>query len=330
LHPETAQPGHAFLPIPSSSSKLQTEEEDAFDEVETSAREYEHIIVGGLEKINRRIIKRYVDMAADYSELGARFNAFSLEEADGPAAAIEKVGQAVDASYMSTEELVALLSKNFSEPLGESAQFAAVVRHVLKYRRQKALQLELTTETLKLKKHTLESLERSEREAQRMNSYLSRDVGGSTISPQSPEAAGPQTAGGHIDNAPTDGEEFPPTHAATEVSKKRGSVGGFRIPGMDKLSHALHGMIDVDPEATRRSNISKVREQIHQLEEALRVSKTDAVDASSSVKTDLERFQNDKERDLQRMMREYVRCHLNWAKKNLESWQEAKVEIDRL
>jgi hypothetical protein len=64
------------------------------------------------------------------------------------------------------------------------------------------------------------------------------------------------------------------------------------------------------------------------------------------------RYQGQKEEDLKKMMvswglswfictwdlfanllfpqRSYIQNHVEWAKKNLESWQEAKAEIDKI
>lgn len=333
LDPASESTAHSYLPVPSSSAKLKGVVSDTtFDEAEQNAKEYEAVIVGGLEKVNRRIIKRYSDMASDYSELGAKFNGFSLEEDENLANAIEKIGQAVDNSYISTEALVTSLSESFSEPLGESAQFAAVVRQVLKYRRQKALQKELTADTLAHKKHTLETLERQEQEAQRINQYLQRDLGDVAQQQQQPHHATTEenTATGDEEQSTTTGgeESFPPTHAEGAAKTKKSGV--FKIPGFGKLNHAIHGFMDVDPEATRRSNIGKTREQISQLEEAMGAAKQDIQDASSSVKRDLERFQTQKEQDLRKIMRSYIKCHAEWARKNLESWQEAKAEIEKV
>jgi hypothetical protein len=88
------------------------------------------------------------------------------------------------------------------------------------------------------------------------------------------------------------------------------------------------------------------------LEQALRVSETDVKDASAGVLQDLKRFQKDKEEDLRRYMVilflniiplqeyqltsvsntqvAYARCHLDWARKNLETWTEAKDEVDKI
>lgn len=47
-----------------------------------------------------------LDDAQDHSELGAALNGFSLNESGELAAAIEKTGQAVDATYLQTTKLV--------------------------------------------------------------------------------------------------------------------------------------------------------------------------------------------------------------------------------
>jgi sorting nexin-4 len=46
------------------------------------------------------------ELANDYAELGAVYNGFSLNEEGQVANAIEKIGQAVDASYSNTGEMV--------------------------------------------------------------------------------------------------------------------------------------------------------------------------------------------------------------------------------
>ncbi|KAG5458948.1 MAG: hypothetical protein BJ554DRAFT_736, partial [Olpidium bornovanus] len=76
-------------------------------------------------------LRFYEDLANDYSELGALYNGFSLNESGNLAAAIEKVGQAVDSSYMSTSSAVTSLEADFGEPLQEYEMFAKGIRAVL-------------------------------------------------------------------------------------------------------------------------------------------------------------------------------------------------------
>lgn len=70
-------------------------------------------------------------------------------------------------------------------------------------------------------------------------------------------------------------------------------------------------------------------------------------DASAGVLKDLKRFQMEKEEDLKRYMVcyctcilhhdanirlkiAYARCHIDWAKKNVDTWKEAKDEVDKI
>lgn len=51
----------------------------------------------------------FLDYAQDHAELGAALNGFSLNETGQLSTAIERTGQAVDATYMSTTRLVRCL-----------------------------------------------------------------------------------------------------------------------------------------------------------------------------------------------------------------------------
>jgi sorting nexin-4 len=52
------------------------------------------------------IYVRCSDQAQDHADLGAALNGFSLHESGELSGAIEKTGQAVDATYVSTTKLV--------------------------------------------------------------------------------------------------------------------------------------------------------------------------------------------------------------------------------
>jgi len=54
-----------------------------------------------------------LDCAQDHADLGAALNAFSLSESEALAGAIEKTGQAIDTTYMSTTKLVRFFLNTF-------------------------------------------------------------------------------------------------------------------------------------------------------------------------------------------------------------------------
>ncbi|KAL1882773.1 hypothetical protein VTK73DRAFT_898 [Phialemonium thermophilum] len=382
LDPANPTPAHNYLPVPSNSAKLKTgaappppaaaetpgsrgraasvsrfpadsnnlSEHDLdpyFSAFEASIKDLETLLTGPMEKVNRRTLNHLSSLASDLSELGARYNAFSLSEhAPTLAPAIERVGQAADSSYIATEELSTSLGASFAEPMRESAQFAGVVRSVLRYRTLKRIQQDMTTDDLLKKRALLEQLERSEAEARRIDQYLSSSQQlpprRSTSSRDSQHRKEP----GQEDTASID-SDFPPTHgdissapsakigtpeqsAPSPSHKKAPSGNSITNKIFGPIRHAVQGVVDVDPERTRRDLIGKTRESIGQLEQAQVVSAQDVKDASASILSDLKRFQREKEDDLKRYMLAYAKSQIEWAKKNKEAWEEARAEVDKI
>ena len=137
LDPANPTAAHGYLPVPSSSAKLRTassshadsspvptgaqivsrfpsdasqlSEQDLdpyFTSYEASIKELEQLLMGPIEKVNRRTLSHLSSLAADLCELGSRYNAYALsEQAPSLGPAIERVGQAADLSYIATEEL---------------------------------------------------------------------------------------------------------------------------------------------------------------------------------------------------------------------------------
>ncbi|KAL7266217.1 Sorting nexin, cytoplasm-to-vacuole targeting pathway/endosomal sorting [Rhizina undulata] len=401
LNPANPSPAHAHLPVPSTSAKLkqapsppppsqdgsynrfppldhslsESELDPYFTTYEATTRTYEALLTGSIERVNRRILKRLSELSLDYHELGARYNAFSLSEPANLAAAIEKIGQAADRSYIATEFLADELGSGFAEPLRESAQFANVVQKVLRYRVLKRVQEEMTKDLLQQKRALLENLERSENEARRIDQFIHS----ATLTPPPPAASGSTVDDVEsIDSMDGFGSGFPPTHSSSpprpnnnsksnqgqrsvsgsssqtspSASAHKKSVSfsspstassalsstasaltspsGFLAKGFGRLNYAIHGIVDVDPERTRRDNIGKTKEVLAQLEKAIVVAEEDVKSVSAGVLKDLRRFQGEKVADLRAMMVIYAKKHVDWAKKNLEAWEEAKLEVEKI
>lgn len=278
--------------FPPTSRVLSEQDLDPyFINFEASTRELELLLQGNIEKVNRRTLSHLSSLSADLMELGARYNGFSLsEQSPTVAAAIERIGQAADTSYIETEELSAALGANFAEPMRESAQFASVVRSVLRYRVLKRVQQEMTRDELAKKKVLLESLERSEQEAKRIDQYLSHAGSGSAATRPSRSASASSAASsgqsehdtsrGSEDAASVD-SDFPPTHGDATPQSSPGPANTHReVPPVHRkspsgnfvtnrifgrISHAVHGFVDVDPERTRRDQIGKTKESLVQV-----------------------------------------------------------------
>lgn len=271
-----------FGRFPPESKDLSEEELDPyFVNFEASSKELEALLQGSMEKVNRRTLSHLSAWGDDMAELGARFNAFSLSEQSASlASAIEKTGQAVDSTYIATAELSSSLSASFAEPMRESAQFAGVVRSVLRYRVLKRIQEEMTKDELEKKRNLLESLERSEAEAKRLEQHLSnsghtnppraRSVSNSSQRSDQERRHEADTASIDSDFPPTHGEQPPsssqgvpePTSSPNSPHKKSPSGNFVTSKIFGQISHAFRGMADVDPERTRRDQIGKTRESL--------------------------------------------------------------------
>ncbi|KDN35070.1 hypothetical protein RSAG8_11908, partial [Rhizoctonia solani AG-8 WAC10335] len=163
---------HDALPVPSPSHPLRHPDQRFLDS-ESFTQKFEGHLTGPLEKVTRRTSKRWAEYAHDTAELGAALNALSLSLPPHESDAVERTGQAVDAAYVDATKLVQSIEAGWTEPLREYAMFAGIIRRLLVYRHQKHVQYEMTLESLESKRETLEEYERSEAEAQRLQSALS-------------------------------------------------------------------------------------------------------------------------------------------------------------
>ncbi|KAI6149729.1 hypothetical protein BKA82DRAFT_997966 [Pisolithus tinctorius] len=314
---QNASPAYEALPNPSPTYPLRHPEQRFMDS-EVFTNKFASHLSGPMEKVSRRMLKRWSESAHDYSELGAALNGFSLNESGALATAIEKTGQAVDATYMSTTRLLQELEQNWAEPLHEYTQFASIIKKLLVYRHQKHVQYEMTKDVLENKRELLEEYEKSEREAKRLEEALARG----RVNGLSPRPEGQEENEGPDEPA----SAYLPPHPEPNPHKRR-------APGMaflNALSYTLHGMMDVDPETARRNGISKTRETISQLEDALHLAAQDLKYSGSTIQADLDRFQRQKVADLREMTISMARSHRDWCKKNLETWQAARREIEKI
>lgn len=134
----------------------------------------------------------------------------------------------------------------------------------------------MTQDALSNKRESLEELEKSEREAKRLEEALGRgrltaqsnqqDHQQIASTPSSPENAGEEgeTNETNMEHGPASSwpVALPPHPGPNPVRRKS------RAPGMgllNALSYTLHGMMDVDPETARRNGITKTREAISQV-----------------------------------------------------------------
>ena len=154
--------------------------------------------------------------------------------------------------------------QSWTEPLHEYSQFADIIKRLLTYRHQKHVQYEMTKYALESKREQLEDLERSEAEAQRLQTALSgapRPASG-TIR----RSAGKSVLSGEVDEE-DESASVPSAPAPSVYSNQpfqpRRKQSNMGLLGA--LSYSLHGLMDVDPETARRNQLSKTKESISQV-----------------------------------------------------------------
>ena len=119
---QEASLAYAALPNPSAAHPLRRPDQRFLDS-EVFTNKFAAHLSGPMEKVTRRTMKRWSEFAQDYSELGATLNGFSLNETGQLSTAIEKTGQAVDATYMSTTKLVRDSASHASAQLMLTSRF---------------------------------------------------------------------------------------------------------------------------------------------------------------------------------------------------------------
>ncbi|GMM52520.1 Atg20 protein [Starmerella bacillaris] len=392
---ENLSPYHAYLPIPPSTASIKGRlvgdskkkaAQDDFSKFEESAEEYENAIGGGLDKRARRVTKHYSALLSEYADLGGQLNSFSLDshnQFDKLAPAVEKVGQAMDQGYVLTSLLTDKLGIVFNEPLSESVRMAATAREVLRYRRQREIQVAIVQDILEEQKRKLGHMQQVESEANRMNSFLGIDerIGAATESLpgyQSRSHSNLNSEGAHVSEADQEHQEHQEhqeqqehqehqdnedhdvdqqdsqdsqdsqdtqdhndsSHTTTKVrtnssgsSHSKSDHKGFRLPGiplpgLGHINSAISGLMDSDPQTTRRNVITRTQELLERYEEVLKVAENDADIANEEVRSEIIRYQNSRQSDVKQLVKAFVRCHKEWAEKNLESWVEAKQAIE--
>ncbi|KAG0322275.1 Sorting nexin, cytoplasm-to-vacuole targeting pathway/endosomal sorting [Linnemannia gamsii] len=373
-----------------------------FIDSEIFTQKFSNQLSGSMDRSQKKVVRKLGEIANDNSDLGATLNGFSLNESDCVplANAIEKIGQAVDSSFMATTALMQALEINVNEPMQEYVQYASIIKAILKFRHQKHIQSESTADQLESKRSNLENLEQMEVQSKRLESAMNADRKGSsggahtnsnntnnntsgstarsetttlsddnhsiseegtftnepesirssidngdeaadgfnpyarTSSASAPKPTGADSSNGQVDTTTNPYAQLPPAnpYAHTHSPPTSGAVKrrSTRLNVFSALSHTLHSIVDVDPEATRRNNIGKTRDAIVQLEEQLETTNSDLDKISRAVQGDLDRFQLQKTKDLRDILLAYAKAHQKWCQKNLGSWQEAKDNVEQI
>ncbi|KAJ1723220.1 Sorting nexin, cytoplasm-to-vacuole targeting pathway/endosomal sorting [Coemansia erecta] len=222
------------VPIPSSALAPIRNVEARWMDCELFTSKFTNQFSGVIEKNQARIYRKLGELSTDCAELGAALNGFSLlEYPEGLAAAIERVGQAVDSSYIEINQLLGQMEAEVGEPMHEYSQYALVIKQVLRFRLLKNLQMDGVQDALARQRSKLETLLQADDEAKRLAQALESSAGGGG-------AAAAARAGPAADNDDDDEEDsllgdvaqhaeqgfVTPQRANTDASSMHGAAAG--------------------------------------------------------------------------------------------------------
>lgn len=180
-----------------------------------------------------------------------------------------------------TQELAHALEINFAEHMHEYAQYTHIAKSILRYRHMKHVQLEMTRNTLENKRAMLHNLQKVESKAQELEASMN----GLSEAPETApldrrhededfETRSIEDGFAAIDHLPgssssqpqeADNEETYPSSAnASAIRASRNRYKQWSSPRklLNAVSTTLQGMIDVDPEATRRNQINRLKDTV--------------------------------------------------------------------
>ncbi|KAJ1841492.1 Sorting nexin, cytoplasm-to-vacuole targeting pathway/endosomal sorting, partial [Coemansia sp. RSA 2703] len=177
------------VPIPSSALAPIKNVEPRWMDCELFTSKFTNQFSGVIEKNQAKIYRKLGELSTDYAELGAALNGFSLlEYPESLAAAIERVGQAVDNSYIEINQLLSQMEAEVGEPMHEYSQYALIIKQVLRFRLLKNLQMDGVQDSLLRQRAKLETLLQADDEAKRLAQALESSTGNTTATRASPAA----------------------------------------------------------------------------------------------------------------------------------------------
>lgn len=304
------------------TSELQQNQESPLDISNRNNIQSSVVNKSQLDEINKRIMSNYIGLTSDYIELGAFLNSFSMVWADTAQVAyakgsqendtkldlvFDRIGLAFDNSLSTINLLISELETKFSEPLGEAVKYTSVFESTKRFKAKKVKQSSLIELELKEKKKELADCLRAEIEVGKIQKGL-------------------QT---HSLNKPSTYSLSASQHpVATEKSSKSRFLPS--IGSMKKITKYVSDIMDQNPELTRKQRITQLQERIGVLEKCQKIMLQDIAYIADELSKNAEKFRKDELKSMFQILLNYNRIFILWAKRNVEVWEEAKEEIDRL
>ncbi|KAI7899116.1 uncharacterized protein BX663DRAFT_518824 [Cokeromyces recurvatus] len=298
------QQNNSIIPVPSSSYTLKYPDNE-FDRFELKVDKHAQQITFQFDKSQKRILKRLQELSNDYAELGSAYNGLSLNEVDSISILLEKIGQVIDGTNTTTKEMIQTLEAEFAEYVQEYTQYLTI----LKIESQKLL-LKPTNNTEEEEGIVIQQQQEEEEENDSFIDTESIEDGFSAI----------VKASSIRDTTTTTIEEQEdnyPINATAPI---------IRWSSPRKLFSAvtctIQGMIDTDPELTRRIQIKKLKLEKIQMELI-----QDLKEISTNMAKDFERLQIQKEKEIKSILIAFAKIHIHYCEQNTIKWKEMRDKI---
>ncbi|RCI03328.1 Autophagy-protein 20 [Rhizopus stolonifer] len=353
--PSQQSQSHSIVPVPSSSYTLKYPDKE-FEASEFQVSKSAQQVSLQFEKSQKRILHRLGDLSNDYSELGSAYNALSLNETEQLASCIEKIGQVVDDTCTASKDMVHALQVEFSEHVQDYTQYVLIAKQVLRYRRLKQAQLELIEEAIDAKKNCLRGLVKTEEEAQKLKTtmdqlsveenHIQRPIqsnrSGSSadddnnIDTESIEdgfsaiiKSPPRTEQEETEEDKKEVLDYPTSASAPVLRASKNQTKRWSSPRklFSAVTYTIQGMIDTDPEQTRRNQIDKLKATVEQLEHARVRTRQELKEMACTIHEDFERLQKQKETELKSILISFAKIHAYYCEQNAASWEDIRKEV---
>lgn len=283
----------------------------------------QNINTSHLDDINRKIMENFIGLSNDYTELGSVFNSFSLLLADAPIIRtvkskeqeqeenklniiLDRMGQVFDRSYITINSLISDLETKFSEPLGEEVQYSNSLRFVQKFQSRKIKQNKMLESELADKKATLDELMKAEEETSNLEGIINNNQ----VSKNTNYQLDKPSAGSN----------------GSYASRFKLS----NITSIKKITQYVTDIMDQNPQQTRKQRISDLKIKISTLDKCRGIMMADISYIADELEKNLKSFHKKQLKVIYDILLCYNGFLVNWAKKNLEIWEEIREEVTKL
>ncbi|KAH3673372.1 hypothetical protein WICMUC_003691 [Wickerhamomyces mucosus] len=311
LDPVKPSPLHLLLPIPHSSTinsfrprEQDLESDEKFKELQQIFQIYRSQ-THAMEKSSKKQKKHFKSLVRDLGELGAFYNAFSLEDNYDLATGIERTGQAIDVNFINSEAFSFKILTLSQEPLFEFNQFSNEALGVLKFRKLKEVQLYIIDTTIKRRKQMIESLQNAQEQSDKLEEILRRNA-----------------------------EQSPTIAAAVKRLEQGESINKVtspwrRIFSGNKASSNSNDIASLN-EQQRKDEIEKLQKELDKLNDCLGVVLKDLKDINRAIDENIQDLLATFHQKWKEILKDFANSILIWLDDNLKAWEDAKEEIQKI